>query len=107
MHASLARYSAPASFVHAPSLADFITTMVGFKVFGTHSLSSGGGDIAGTRFQEGARVGLAGAAGADVGGGHLLNDPPLRHHRDAVAQMGDDREIVADHEISDTALPAQ
>jgi hypothetical protein len=26
---------APVSFVHAPSLADFITTMVGFKVFGT------------------------------------------------------------------------
>jgi hypothetical protein len=24
------------SFVHAPSLADFITTMVGFKLFGTH-----------------------------------------------------------------------
>jgi nitroreductase len=25
------------SFVHAPSLADFITTIVGFEVFGTHS----------------------------------------------------------------------
>jgi hypothetical protein len=25
------------SFVHAPSLADFITTIVGFKVFGTHT----------------------------------------------------------------------
>jgi hypothetical protein len=24
------------SFVHAPSLADFITTIVGFEVFGTH-----------------------------------------------------------------------
>ena len=33
---SLARYSAPVSFVHAPSVADFITTMVEFKVFGTH-----------------------------------------------------------------------
>ena len=28
---SLARYSAPVSFVHAPLWADFITTMVGFK----------------------------------------------------------------------------
>src|SRR5882724_11408987 len=37
MRRSLARYSAPASFVHAPSWADFITTMVGFRVFGTHS----------------------------------------------------------------------
>jgi hypothetical protein len=36
MRPSLARYSAPVSFVHAPSLADFITTIVGFKVFGTH-----------------------------------------------------------------------
>src|ERR1700733_11513535 len=36
MHRSLARYSAPVSFVQAPSWADFITTMVGFKVFGTH-----------------------------------------------------------------------
>src|SRR5260370_27718811 len=35
MHQSLARYSAPVSLVHAPSWADFITTMVGFKVFGT------------------------------------------------------------------------
>jgi hypothetical protein len=25
------------SFVQAPSWADFITTMVGFKVFGTHT----------------------------------------------------------------------
>jgi hypothetical protein len=30
-------YSAPVSFVHAPSLADFITTIVGLKVFGTHN----------------------------------------------------------------------
>src|SRR5229473_3655275 len=37
MHRSLARYSAPVSFVQAPSWADFITTMVGFEVFGTHS----------------------------------------------------------------------
>jgi len=37
MHQSLARYSAPVSLVHAPSSADFITTMVGFKVFGTHN----------------------------------------------------------------------
>ena len=37
MHQSLARYSAPVSLVHAPSWADFITTMVGFKVFGTHN----------------------------------------------------------------------
>ena len=36
MHRSLARYSAPVSLVHAPSWADFITAMVGFKVFGTH-----------------------------------------------------------------------
>jgi hypothetical protein len=36
MHQSLARYSAPVSFVHALSLADFITIIVGFKVFGTH-----------------------------------------------------------------------
>src|SRR5467141_4981829 len=39
MHQSLARYSAPVSLVHAPSWADFITTMVGFKVFGTHRLA--------------------------------------------------------------------
>jgi quercetin dioxygenase-like cupin family protein len=39
MHQSLGRYSAPVSFVHAPSLAGFITTMVGFKVFGTHSMT--------------------------------------------------------------------
>jgi DNA end-binding protein Ku len=38
MHRSLARYSAPVSFVHAPFWADFITTMVGFEVFGTHRL---------------------------------------------------------------------
>src|ERR1700752_5342806 len=37
MGQSLARHSATASFVHAPSLADFITTIVGFEVFGTHS----------------------------------------------------------------------
>ena len=37
MRPSLARYSAPVSFVHAPSLADFITTIAGFKVFGTHN----------------------------------------------------------------------
>src|ERR1700730_14047303 len=36
MHRSLARYSAPVSFVQAPSWADFITTMVGFEVFATH-----------------------------------------------------------------------
>ena len=36
MHQSLARCSAPVSLVHAPSWADFITAMVGFKVFGTH-----------------------------------------------------------------------
>jgi putative SOS response-associated peptidase YedK len=35
MRQSLARCSAPVSFVHAPSLADFITSMFGFKVFGT------------------------------------------------------------------------
>src|SRR6266481_5108067 len=37
MRQSLARYSATVSFVHAPSLADFITTIVGFEVFGTHT----------------------------------------------------------------------
>src|ERR1700745_2165678 len=37
MRQSLARHSATVSFVHAPSLADFITTIVGFEVFGTHS----------------------------------------------------------------------
>src|ERR1700716_862928 len=37
MRRSLARYSAPVSSVHAPSWADFTTTMVGFRVFGTHS----------------------------------------------------------------------
>src|SRR5260370_6720934 len=40
MHQSLARYSAPVSLVHAPSGADFITAMVGFKVFGTHRYST-------------------------------------------------------------------
>src|ERR1700737_2491937 len=39
MHRSLARYSAAVSSIHAPSWADFITTMVGFRVFGTHSTS--------------------------------------------------------------------
>ena len=39
MHQFLARYSAPVSLVHAPSWVDFITTMVGFKVFGTHRIS--------------------------------------------------------------------
>src|ERR1700745_1374695 len=34
MRPSLAGYSAPVSFVQAPSWADFITTTVGFKVFG-------------------------------------------------------------------------
>jgi hypothetical protein len=29
------------SLVHAPSWADFITTMDGFKVFGTHRDGSG------------------------------------------------------------------
>ena len=33
---SLAWYSAPVSFVHVPSWADFITITVGFRVFGTH-----------------------------------------------------------------------
>src|ERR1017187_8632093 len=37
MRQSLVRCSAPVSFVHSPSLADFITTIVGFKVFGTHT----------------------------------------------------------------------
>jgi len=36
-HPFLARYSAPVLFVHAPSLVDFITMIVAFKVFGTHS----------------------------------------------------------------------
>ena len=39
MRRSLARYSAPVSFVHARSSVDFITTIVGLKVFGTHSSS--------------------------------------------------------------------
>jgi hypothetical protein len=33
---SLAKFSESEASNHAPSLADFITTMVGFKVFGTH-----------------------------------------------------------------------
>jgi hypothetical protein len=37
MRQSLARYSATVSFVHAPSLADFITTIVGFEVSGIHN----------------------------------------------------------------------
>jgi transposase InsO family protein len=37
IHRSLARYSTPVSSVHAPSWADFITAMVGFRVFDTHS----------------------------------------------------------------------
>jgi transposase InsO family protein len=40
IHRSLARYSAPVSSVHAPSWADFITTMVGFRVFDTHKGST-------------------------------------------------------------------
>ena len=39
MRQPLARYSAPVSFVHTLSLADFITTIVGFEVFGTHTYS--------------------------------------------------------------------
>jgi hypothetical protein len=39
MRRSLARYSAPVSFVQVPSWADFITTMVGFRIFGTHRLN--------------------------------------------------------------------
>jgi hypothetical protein len=38
MHRFLARYSALVSSVHAPSRADFITTMVGVRVFGIHRL---------------------------------------------------------------------
>ena len=34
---SLAKFSESEASNHAPSLADFITTMVGFKVFGTHN----------------------------------------------------------------------
>jgi hypothetical protein len=41
MRQSLARYSATVSFVHALSLADFITTIVGFEAFGTHKRASG------------------------------------------------------------------
>jgi hypothetical protein len=33
---SLAKFSESEASNHAPSLADFITTMAGFKVFGTH-----------------------------------------------------------------------
>jgi hypothetical protein len=36
MRQSLARYCAPASFGHAPSSVDFITTIAGLNVFGTH-----------------------------------------------------------------------
>ena len=42
MHQSLARHSAPVLFVHALSLADFITTIVGFDVFGTHTIARRG-----------------------------------------------------------------
>ena len=35
---SLAKFSESEASNHAPSLADFITTMVGFKVFGTHTM---------------------------------------------------------------------
>jgi IclR family KDG regulon transcriptional repressor len=38
MRRSLAWYSAPVSFAHVPSWADFITITVGFRVFGTHTL---------------------------------------------------------------------
>jgi carboxyl-terminal processing protease len=36
MRRFLARFGEPVRSVHAPSWADFITAMVGFKVFGTH-----------------------------------------------------------------------
>ena len=36
MRRSLAWYSAPVSFVHVPSRADFITITLGIRVFGTH-----------------------------------------------------------------------
>src|SRR5580704_11359870 len=37
MRRSLAWCSAPVSFAHVPSWADFITITVGFRVFGTHT----------------------------------------------------------------------
>ena len=36
MHQSLVKFSESEASNHTPSLADFTTTMVGFKVFGTH-----------------------------------------------------------------------
>ena len=53
MHRSLARYSAPVSFVQAPSWADFITTMVGFEVFGTHRLLTLRVEVAKQKLREG------------------------------------------------------
>jgi hypothetical protein len=41
MRRSLARFSAPVSSVQAPSWADFITTIVGFRIFGTHNYENG------------------------------------------------------------------
>jgi hypothetical protein len=38
MRQSLARFSGSVSSIHAASSVDCITTMVGFKVFGTHTL---------------------------------------------------------------------
>src|SRR5690242_20262555 len=52
MRQSLAWYSAPVSSVHTPSWADFITTMVGFRVFGTHrsrTIPGGAANETGTR----------------------------------------------------------
>jgi hypothetical protein len=62
MHRSLARYSAPVSFVQAPSWADFITTMVGFEVFGTHRNNQTDFDYAIRRFDPPAPARTQGAA---------------------------------------------
>src|SRR5262249_34276356 len=40
MHRSLARFSRPEASNRIPSLADFITTTSGFRVFGTHNGST-------------------------------------------------------------------
>jgi hypothetical protein len=61
MHRSLARYSAPVSFVHTPFWADFITTMVGFK-FSVQTGSDPAGATTDPLLQA-----LAGASSTSVG----------------------------------------
>src|SRR6185437_11121958 len=53
------------------------------------------------------RIGIARRPAAQCRDIQLLDDPPGIHHRDAVAEMRDDREVVADKDAAQPALTAQ